>query len=58
MTLGLQVTASFGPLAKEKMVDITLTFTDARSSVLALETLFVHYSLPTWCIYGNKDGRN
>ena len=47
----------FGPLAIEKMADITLSFTAARNCFLAFKTLFAHYSLPNWCIYGNKDGR-
>ena len=39
MTLSLQVTASFGPLAIDTMAGITLSFTTARNGFLALKTL-------------------
>ena len=55
--MATMVTDSFGPYT-EKMADITLS----RSPPLEVpcfgvfKTQFAH-SLPTWCTYGNKDGR-
>ena len=49
MTSSVQVIAPLWHIATEKMADIMVEKT--------FKTLFAHYSLPTWCIYGSKDGR-
>ena len=42
MTSSLQVTASFRPLATDKMAYITLSFTTARNGVLAFKKNYLH----------------